>query len=138
MSAKLFFDTNILVYAFDHGEKEKQKIAQDLLNTEGSMGEISLSTQVLQEFFVTVTRKLRKPLSIDDARMAVQLFSVYPLVTISPGLILKAIERHDKACFSFWDALIVEAAIQADCEMLLSEDMQDGRVIGQLRIVNPF
>jgi len=138
MSAKLFVDTNVLVYAFDRSEKEKQEIAQKLLDKEGSLGKISLSTQVLQEFFVTVTRKLKKPLSIHDASIAVQLFSVYPLVIINPKLILKAIDRHRKESFSFWDALIVEAAIQADCELLLSEDMQNGRIIGNLEIVNPF
>jgi predicted nucleic acid-binding protein len=138
MSAKIFIDTNILVYAFDSSEKEKQEIAQKLLNKEGSIGEITLSTQVLQEFFVIVTRKLKEPLSIDDASKTIQFFSVYPLVQINPKLILKAIERHQNESFSFWDALIVEAALQVDCKILFSEDMQDERQIGRLKIINPF
>jgi predicted nucleic acid-binding protein len=138
MSAKTFIDTNILVYAFDSSEKEKQEIAQKLLNKEGSIGEITLSTQVLQEFFVIVTRKLKEPLSIDDASKTIQFFSVYPLVQISSKLILKAIERHQNESFSFWDALIVEAALQVDCKILFSEDMQDERQIGRLKIINPF
>lgn len=138
MNAKVFIDTNILVYAFDSSEQEKQAIAQNLINAEGATGEIVLSTQVLQEFFVIVTRKLKTPLSIDDASKTVQLFSAYPLIQISPKLILKAIERHRDESFSFWDALIVEAALESNCKVLLSEDMQDGRRIGKLEIRNPF
>ena len=138
MNAKIFIDTNILVYAFDSSEKEKQEIAQNLLANEGSTGEIALSTQVLQEFFVTVTRKLKEPLSIDNASKTIQLFSAYPLIQINPRLILRAIERHQYESFSFWDALIVEAALQSDSQILFSEDMQDGQQIGKLKILNPF
>lgn len=138
MNAKIFIDTNILVYAFDSSEKEKQEIAQNLLANEGSTGEIALSTQVLQEFFVTVTRKLKEPLSIDNASKTIQLFSAYPIIQINPRLILRAIERHQYESFSFWDALIVEAALQSDSQILFSEDMQDARQIGKLKILNPF
>ena len=138
MNAKIFVDTNVLVYAFDSSENEKQNIAQALLSKDGVKGELALSTQVLQEFFVTVTRKLKEPLSIDNASNAVRLFSVYPLIQLNSELILKAISRHRDESFSFWDALIVEAALQANCQLLLSEDMQDGRKIGKLRIHNPF
>ena len=138
MNAKIFIDTNILVYAFDSSEKEKQEIAQNLLANEGSTGEIALSTQVLQEFFVTVTRKLKEPLSIDNASKTIQLFSAYPIIQINPRLILRAIERHQYESFSFWDALIVEAALQSDSQILFSEDMQDGQQIGKLKILNPF
>ena len=138
MNAKIFIDTNILVYAFDSNEKDKQEIAQNLLADEGSTGEITLSTQVLQEFFVTVTRKLKEPLSIDDASKTIQLFSVYPIIQITPKLILKAIERHQYESFSFWDALIVEAALLSGAQILFSEDMQDERQIGKLKISNPF
>ena len=138
MNAKIFIDTNILVYAFDSHEKEKQKIAQDLLNKDGSTADIALSTQVLQEFFVISTRKLKTPLSIESASKVIQLLSAYPLIQITPKLILKAIMRHRDESFSFWDALIVEAALFADRQVLLSEDMQNGRKIGKLTIVNPF
>ncbi|WP_428357578.1 PIN domain-containing protein [Methyloprofundus sp.] len=132
MNAKIFIDTNILVCAFDSNEKDKQEIAQNLLADEGSTGEITLSTQVLQEFFVTVTRKLKEPLSIDDASKTIQLFNVYPIIQITPRLILKAIERHQYESFSFWDALLSGA------QVLFSEDMQDGRQMGKLKISNPF
>ena len=138
MSGKYFADTNVLVYAFDNSEPAKQLIAQQILEKQGGDGALVVSTQVLQEFFVTVTRKLAQPLSIDDAYTLVQQFGVYPMVSETPELILRAISRHRDDSFSFWDGLIVEAALQAGCQILWSEDMQDGRQIGQLVIRNPF
>ena len=138
MSGKYFADTNVLVYAFDNSEPAKQLIAQQILEEQGADGSLVLSTQVLQEFFVTVTRKLAKPLSVDDAYTLIQQFAVNPMVSATPELILRAISRNRDDSFSFWDSLIVEAALQADCRVLFSEDMQDGRQIGQLVIRNPF
>ena len=138
MSGKYFADTNVLVYAFDNSEPAKQLIAQQILEKQGGDGALVVSTQVLQEFFVTVTRKLAQPLSIDDAYTLVQQFGVYPMVSATPELILRAISRHRDDSCSFWDGLIVEAALQAGCQILWSEDMQDGRQIGQLVIRNPF
>ena len=138
MSGKYFADTNVLVYAFDNSEPAKQLIAQQILKEQGADGSLVLSTQVLQEFFVTVTRKLAKPLSGDDAYTLIQQFAVYPMVSATPELILRAISRNRDDSFSFWDSLIVEAALQANCRILFSEDMQDGRQIGQLVIRNPF
>jgi len=138
MSGKYFADTNILVYAFDGSATEKQQIAQQLLDDFGGNGMLVLSTQVLQEFFVISTRKLAKPLPIGDAYELIRQFSLYPLVQLSPELILRAISRTRDDAFSFWDSLIVEAALQANCDVLFSEDMQDGRKIGSLVIRNPF
>ncbi|HRJ54629.1 MAG TPA: PIN domain-containing protein [Candidatus Thiothrix moscowensis] len=138
MSANCFADTNLLVYAFDSSEPAKQQIVLRILEEQGGNGQLTLSTQVLQEFFVTVTRKLAKPLSIEDAYACIQQFGVYPMVHITPELILRAISRTRDDAFSFWDSLIVEAALQAGCQTLFSEDMQDGRRIGQLVIQNPF
>lgn len=138
MSVKYFADMNILVYAFDSSEPEKQEIAQQILERHGNTGELMLSTQILQEFFVTVTRKLTKPLSAETAQSLVQSFSLYPVIQVTPDLIQAAIGRYRRESFSFWDSLVVEAAIAGDCRVLLSEDMQDGREIGQLKIENPF
>jgi predicted nucleic acid-binding protein len=92
---------------------------------------------VLQEYFVAATRKLKVPLSV--ARRKVELFSHLPLVQIDRELILAAIDLRDKYQFSFWDALIVKAALQGHCEILYSEDMQHGlKVESQLTIINPF
>jgi predicted nucleic acid-binding protein len=139
MNDKWFGDTNVLVYAFDNSEPEKQEKAKKLLITKGAEGKIVLSTQVLQEFFVVVTRKLNPPLSEDLAYKAVCDFAEYPLVLIDKlFLILRAIKSAESDGFSFWDALIVEAALQSECKILLTEDMQHGRSIDGLRIENPF
>ena len=138
MTDNKFADTNVLVYAYDCSEPNKQKIAQNLLKNEGSEGKIILSTQVLQEFFVVVTRKLSKPLSVDDAYHVVCNLAEYPLVQMDKYLILRAIKRTNSDIISFWDALIIEAALQSDCEILLSEDLQTGRKINDMTIENPF
>lgn len=138
MNVKYFADTNVLVYAFDSSEPEKQKIAQQLLERHGNAGELTVSTQVLQEFFFISTRKLAEPLSAETAQQLVQAFSRYPIEQVTPRLIDKAIDRHRRESFSFWDSLVVEAALSSGSEVLLSEDMQDGRKINQLIIKNPF
>jgi len=87
---------------------------------------------------VVVTRKLPKPLSVDDAYNAISDFAEYPLVQVDKFLILRAIKRTSSDNVSFWDALIIEAALQSDCKILLSEDMQTGSKIDELTIENPF
>jgi len=138
MSGKYFADTNILVYAFDNREPEKQKIALQILEQYGNTGELVVSTQVLQEFFAVVTRKLKPPLEAEVAQQLVQSFSRYPVEQVTPQLIDRAIDRYRRESFSFWDSLVVEAAISARCSVLFSEDMQDGRDIDGLTIINPF
>ena len=133
-----FVDTNVLVYAFDDSEPEKRTAAWELLKRHGAAGELVLSTQVLQEFFVTVTRKLARPLPLESARDAVQAFAEYPLAQIDRVLLLRAIERHRVDGFSFWDALIVEAALEMGCKRLYSEDLQHGRRLEGMKIVDPF
>ena len=138
MNAKLFADTNILVYAFDGGEPAKQTIAQELLRREGITGNIAVSTQVLQEFYVVVTRKLIATLPATQAYEAVRCFAEYPVVQVDVALILRAIRRNETERISFWDALIIEAALKAGCKTLLSEDMQAGCEVNGLQIQNPF
>jgi len=139
MSDKYFADTNILVYAFDKREPEKQQIAQEILITLGSSYNLTISTQVLQEFFVTITRKLQPAFSFEVAYELVEEFACYPIVEINFQMILAAIKRNQQGYVSFWDALIIEAALKNNCNILLSEDMQDGQFIdNQLIIKNPF
>ncbi len=133
-----FFDTNVLVYLFDDDNPEKKKRAAELFSATVRDGAAVLSTQVLQEFYVTVTRKLAVPLSLDAAYRALQDLSVLPLISIDEQLILSAARMSQNDSFSFWDALIVQAALEAGAESLYSEDMQHDRVIAGLRIVNPF
>lgn len=138
MSAKAFFDTNVLVYAFDKNEPEKQAIAKRLIGQFGSDGQLIVSTQVLQELYVTLSKMGKQSLPAEEVDEIVNDFAEYPLVQVDKMIISGAMKRHQGKAFSFWDSLIVEAALQANCQILFSEDMQDGQQIGQLVIQNPF
>ncbi len=133
-----FFDTNILIYLYDEDEPEKRARALELFEEEVAAGRAALSTQVLQEFYVNATRKLRRPLSPERAEARVRDFSGLPLVRVDAPMILAAIARCRSQSFSFWDALIVEAAHAAGASRLLTEDLQHGQNIEGLRIENPF
>jgi len=136
MNARSFFDTNILVYADDKRARKKQSRAIDLVAEHRHNGTGVVSLQVLQEYFVTVTRKL----NVDSplARRKVEILSEFDVVAPEVADILAAIDLHRLHGFSFWDALVVRTAKQAGCRILLSEDFQDGREIDGLRVVNPF
>jgi predicted nucleic acid-binding protein len=136
MSARSFFDTNILVYAEDGAAPAKQRRSRDLVaeHRRGGTGVVSL--QVLQEYFVTVTRKLHVDPRI--ARRKVELLAEFDVAAPEVADILAAIDLHRLHGFSFWDALVLRSAQQAGCRVLLSEDFQDSRQIDGLQIVNPF
>jgi predicted nucleic acid-binding protein len=135
---KFFFDTNVLVYLFDADSPDKRKKARALFQKHAESGDILLSTQVLQEFYVAVTRKLARPLDAAAAAEAVSSFAELPLVQIDSELIFSAIRRSRDRQLSFWDALIVQAAIEGHASTLYTEDMQHGQTLDSLRVVNPF
>jgi predicted nucleic acid-binding protein len=135
---RVFFDTNILVYLFDRHAHEKWRRAQDLFLTHSVDGSLLLSTQVLQEFYVTVTRKLSAPLGGPEALEAVRLFASFPMTQVDAELIVRGAERSQREMFSFWDGLILEAALAGGATRLLSEDMQHGREVSGMVIENPF
>ena len=135
---KCFFDTNVLVYLFDADSPGKRRTARALLDKHTAAGDILLSTQVLQEFYVTVTRQLARTLDAGVASEVVSALAQLPIVQIDTKLILAAIHRSRSNQLSFWDALIVQAAIEGHATTLYSEDMQHGRVLDGLRLVNPF
>lgn len=136
MTARTFFDTNVLIYADDKAAPAKQRRALDLAAEHRRARTGVVSLQVLQEYFVTVTRKLGVDVRI--ARRKVELLAEFDVATPDVADILAAIDLHRLHSFSFWDALIVRAAKQSGCSVLLSEDMQDTREIDGLQIVNPF
>lgn len=105
---RVFFDTNILVSLYDLDEPAKKERACEIFETEASAGRALLSTQVLQEFYVTVTGKLAVPLDLKVAEDVVRNLGVLPLIQIDAELILTAIGAGRRLQFSFWDALIVE------------------------------
>ncbi|MBK5102090.1 MAG: PIN domain-containing protein [Desulfobacteraceae bacterium] len=135
---RAFFDTNILVYLYDADAPDKKDRACELFEAEAASGRVILSTQVLQEFYVAVTRKLAVPLRPEVAEDVVRNLSVLPVVRIGSEIILTAIGRSRRLKYSFWDALIVEAALAGGADRLLTEDLQHGQVIDGLRIENPF
>lgn len=131
-------DTNVLVYAHDASETIKQPIARALLEELWTAHSGAVSTQILQEFYYTVTHKVPSRLTPAEARDIVGLYSAWSVVVIDPSLILSASRVEETHQLSFWDALVVEAARVAGAGRLLSEDMQHGRVIEGVRIENPF
>ena len=137
-SGRTFVDTNVLLYAHDASETEKQPIARALL--EGLWADRSgvLSTQVLQEFYVVATRKFKPPMRRSEARELVALYATWPVVQVDVELILDATALEERAQLSFWDALIVEAARRGGAARIVSEDLQDGRRIANIAIEDPF
>jgi predicted nucleic acid-binding protein len=135
-SPRTFFDTNVLVYTDDQANLAKQKRALELLKEHKQMQNGAVSLQVLQEYFVTVTRKY----GIDPAtaRQKVKLFAEFDFVEPVLADVLAAIDLHRLHNLSYWDALVVHCARSAGCRQLLSEDMQHGQIIDGVRIVNPF
>jgi predicted nucleic acid-binding protein len=136
--SRAFFDTNVLLYLFDNSVPAKKARAQEVFYDEVEAGRAVLSTQILQEFYVNATRKLAEPLSAEAAEEQVRDFARLPLVRTDEVMILAAIERHRSMSFSFWDALVVEAALRAGADRLLTEDLQHGQEIEDLTVENPF
>jgi predicted nucleic acid-binding protein len=133
-----FFDTNVLVYLFDGSAPSKRARSWELFRRATKDRLALLSTQVLQEFFVVVTRKLAVPLSHQQAERAVRDLAKIPTVQVSQDIILAAIEAIQRHQLSFWDSLIVQAALRGGATVLYTEDLQPGRVIETLSVQNPF
>jgi predicted nucleic acid-binding protein len=134
---RAFLDTNVLVYALDDAAPEKRATARRLLGS-ADHGQFVLSAQILSEFYVTVTRKLARPVAEDVAAAAVELLGQLPMVPIDPPLVANAIDLSRSAQLSYWDGLVLAAAARGGCRRLLSEDLNDGQVIGSVRVENPF
>jgi predicted nucleic acid-binding protein len=131
-----FFDTNVLVYVFDRNESVKQSRAQDLVAEHMTARDMVLSTQVLQELYVTLTRK--KQLGAADALLREGRHQLERIVPASADLVLRALALSQQRQLSAWDALIVQAALHAGCTTLYSEDSQSGARFDDLVVVNPF
>jgi len=136
MSVRTFLDTNVLVYAFDDGEPQKRDRARALLTAPPAP--LAISAQVIGEFYVVVTRKLPKPLTQSDATAAVEQLVRLPVVPLDAELTSAAVATSQASQLSYWDALILEAARAAGCDVLLSEDLADGATLRSVRIENPF
>ena len=135
---RVFLDTNVIVYAYDQDAGRKREIARDLLIGLWNDGGGVLSSQILQEFYVTVTRKIGRPLAADEATEIVEDFLSWDVIANDGEAVLQAIKIQIKEKVSFWDALVVAAAQKGGAEILLTEDLSDGRSFGGLIVRNPF
>ena len=132
-----FFDTNVLVYFIDEDEPEKREIARSLIEEHLVGGVGMISVQVLREFN-SVSRRLARPLSDEQAEDMVRYFSTFRTLPEDAGMVLGTARRSRELELSFCDALIVEAALKGGADCLLTRDLQDGRIIEVMRIENPF
>jgi predicted nucleic acid-binding protein len=137
MSDKTFVDTNVLIYAHDIDAKAKHQLAKNVLRELWSQRSGVLSMQVLQEFYVNVTRKIASPLPKADARRVLNSYSIWCVET-TPTEIAAAFRIEDESRIGFWDALIVASAAKAGTVRILSEDLNAGQIIAGIRIENPF
>lgn len=135
MPDKTFLDTNVLVYAVDNADRDKKRTARALL-TETT--DVVVSAQVLSEFYVTITRKLRPAVPPDTATEMVRRLARLPCVAIDARLVQLAIDAGQRWRLSHWDALVIEAARQAGCTRVLTEDLGAGAVYHGVAIENPF
>jgi predicted nucleic acid-binding protein len=137
MSAKCFVDTNILFYAQDKSAGPKRERAEKIVGELWRSGTGVLSTQVLQEFCVSV-RRVDRHRSITDLEQFVRRFSSWEVVVNTSDSLLSALGMESRYQISFWDALIVHAAQISRADVLYTEDLNDGQVFGTVRVVNPF
>lgn len=134
--AKAFLDTNVLIYQLDSRDPTKQKRCREIVRTVVSNHEAVISTQILQEFYVACTMKLKiKPILVKGIMHG---FENIEVVTIGIDLINNAIDASIQYQISFWDALVVVSAESAKCQYLLTEDLNEGQIIRNVRIRNPL
>ena len=131
-------DTNVLVYAHDRHNFAKQQKAQVLLKQLWQSGLGCVSLQVLQEFYVTVTRKIREPLAPESAVLVIKSLKLWQIHQPNVEDILNAIALQERYDVSFWDALILRSATQLDCQIIWSEDLNAGQHYGTVQVQNPF
>ena len=136
MSVECFLDTNILVYAVSSLQEDAAKKANalDLIQTT----DFGISSQVLQEFYVTVTRKIQKPLAPEAAVALLQEYRLFPTAYTDYPLILSAIEHSLRYGVSYWDGAIVAAAEALEASVLYTEDLSHGQHYGAIQVINPF
>ena len=138
MSGKFFVDTNILIYAHDLDAGQKNKISRDIIRDLWENRSGIISTQVLQEFYVNVTRKIENPLKKSQARGVIEGYLAWPVELNDVRTVLSASEIEERHMLSFWDAMIVASARKAKAEKIITEDLNHGREIEGILIENPF
>jgi len=139
MKDKIFLDSNILIYSFDKTDKIKQKISLDLTRHLVFNDNVYISTQVIQEFYINATQKIKEKIPSEEAKEFIQCLKSSNIYVNDTDTIIQAIDIQKKYKLSFWDSLIISSALNLDCNLLYSEDLQDEFVIdGKLIVKNPF
>ncbi len=138
MKDKIFVDTNILIYAHDLDAGPRHDIAASAIKELWGNENGVMSTQVLQEFYVNVTRKINNPLSRARARGIIENYLSWHIEANEPDTVLQASEIEERHLLSFWDALIIAAACRAKVDKILTEDLNHGQKIEGILIENPF
>jgi len=138
MSGKSFVDTNIIVYARDPADPYKQTLAEDLLKRLSRDRSGRISTQVLNEYYVTVTHKLKPGMLPEEAWLDVKDFQVWRPVAVDMPLLNQAFRFQQRYGLSWWDSLILGAANLSDCIRVYSEDLSHGQMYFGIEVVNPF
>ena len=138
MTDRVFLDTNILVYAHDAECLDKKSKSQEIIFESLRNGSGVISAQVLSEFFVTITLKVKQPMSSDQAKKELVLLSAIETVDIDATLVVQAVNIKERWQLSYWDSLILAAAERSGCRTVYSEDMSDGQTYGSLIVRNPF
>jgi predicted nucleic acid-binding protein len=133
-----FLDANVLVYALDASAGTKHTTAAKLVERLWETGGGCLSVQVLQEFYVTVTRKIPQPLDVDEALDRVRDLKAWKVFAPKADDVIAAITLHKQSRLSFWDAMIVQAAAELHCDVLWTEDLNDRQVVRGIEVRNPF
>ena len=136
MNAKVFFDTDVLVYAAVGTGKDESKRKRALLLIQSE--DFGTSAQVLQEFFVTVVKKASRPLSPAQALEWIEQWAAFPCQPIDRELVQIAVELSERFTISYWDAAILAAAEALGSRIVYSEDLNDGQQYGEVRVINPF
>ena len=137
MTGRLFVDTNILIYALDPQDPRKRTVSADLLRRTISSHTLTLSPQSLNECYRVLTDR-RRLMPVADARSYVRTLAPWAIAPLDSATTERAWVVQDQAKLSWWDSLMVAAALRADCRLFVSEDMHDGAVIDGMRIANPF
>lgn len=138
MKGRVFVDTNVLIYAHDRDAGRKHDVAETLLAKLWEEHNGAISTQVLQEFYVNVTRKIPNPLTAAQARSVIEPYHAWHLEINDFESILTASELEERHRLSFWDAMIVAAACRAKARKIVSEDLNHGQKIEGVLVENPF
>lgn len=138
MQGKIFVDTNIIIYAHDLDSGPKHDIATTIIEDLWEEKSGIISTQVLQEFYVNITRKIATPLPPAEARGVIENYLVWHVELDGPETILLASEIEERYNLSFWDSMIVAAARNAEAEKILTEDLNPGQIVEGILIENPF